>query len=341
MPSLNAVIYDWAPRGVHDVTDWLVQHVFHPIPPALTHADNHWWQATWHLTPLQHVVEYAFINIVLLFLFLYFVIPTVRAMKVPPRPLKSAAVHPAWLWIGRLHWWTLAACFLAQVYYKNNKPTVWEWPFLLQPCHMWSLLLFVCSQMRPSVQRQLLFHIGCYAQWGTVLALVLADTRNCSLVFERYVYWIQHIFLLTTPFAMIASGQFTLSPFQYSLTFATYVMYAMYHYTLVAMVALLTGFNIQFMMQPATSDPVLIHFGDWYRPVMVAASVFLFFGFATLFHGSVNAAQRCKSTRSSKTGKGSAATSSSSPSPSSSSSSSSSSPPATRTRSAKGRKKTG
>ncbi|KJE90020.1 hypothetical protein CAOG_001402 [Capsaspora owczarzaki ATCC 30864] len=155
------------------------------------------------------------------------------------------------------------------IYYKTVRGHLL---FLLQPCHIFSvLLLLLCFWPEKSLKRHVLFHIHIHCLWGALLALVFPDFRDYGMYLEIHFFIMQHLALVIVPLVWVYTGRFPLVSMYgrgFSVTIFAFFVHALYHSFVLASLALYTGNNLNYLMSPPTG--ILESFGSFYRPVMYA-----------------------------------------------------------------------
>jgi len=163
--------------------------------------------------------------------------------------------------------------------------------FLLQPCHVHSLLLAMLLLASPdTLAPHVIFNIMLCNLWGSFIALIVPDFRDYSLLFEVEIFWIEHIALVVIPIYLVYSRRLILWPSSRDIILLSYFIFALYHIIVLGLVSLMTGSNLNYMLVP---PPGFMWLGRWYRIVIFAAGlVFTMmsrYAFAKLFAGLIEA----------------------------------------------------
>jgi hypothetical protein len=76
------------------------------------------------------------------------------------------------------------------------------------------------------------------------------DMRDYTLWMEREVFWLEHALLVFVPAWCIASGHFLVVPKSVALACASWSLNALYHVLVLSVVAVISGKNLNYMLQP-------------------------------------------------------------------------------------------
>jgi len=150
-------------------------------------------------------------------------------------------------------------------YYKYTTNRTW---FLLQPCNFWVFALTYMHFSR-SALAVFMFNIYLHLQWGSWLGLLVADLRDYKHVVEIINFFTLHIAIVLAPVYHIVRGTFAIYP---SDVFGCGTVFIMYHWLCCLPLAILTGWNIDYMMCPPTQ---LRKLGGNYRIVMAVVGYLL------------------------------------------------------------------
>ncbi|KJE90021.1 hypothetical protein CAOG_01402 [Capsaspora owczarzaki ATCC 30864] len=244
-------------------------HSLHPNLPSIADRVTS-VQGSWHLSPKQHAIEFVIYNIL-------FALAVWLAAKRLPNwstlvsettvPLSSRGWFPRLL--DALCTVAMLVFYGSAIYYKTVRGHLL---FLLQPCHIFSvLLLLLCFWPEKSLKRHVLFHIHIHCLWGALLALVFPDFRDYGMYLEIHFFIMQHLALVIVPLVWVYTGRFPLVSMYgrgFSVTIFAFFVHALYHSFVLASLALYTGNNLNYLMSPPTG--ILESFGSFYRPVMYA-----------------------------------------------------------------------
>lgn len=137
--------------------------------------------------------------------------------------------------------------------------------YLLNPCHMLSIIQIYLLAARPSKTVLVVFRMHMVALHGPFLALVLPVLNTRLLPCETVVYWLQHIliYFIIPPYLMKIGGVYTTEPLNnFSWCIFTTGFMFLYHLVFLQALGLLLEVNLNNVICPATSDPF---YGRWYR----------------------------------------------------------------------------
>jgi hypothetical protein len=131
-----------------------------------------------------------------------------------------------------------------------------------------------------------------YNIWGTVLAIIFPDLRECNLFFEYENFWIEHFMLVIVPIVFIFKKRFLLYPYHTGIgklinynynindisiltfiAFCAFLVHAIWHSLVLSIVALYSGRNLNYLLSPPPG--ILQNFGRSYRVVMYCACLLL------------------------------------------------------------------
>ncbi|KAK4027720.1 transmembrane protein 164 [Daphnia magna] len=144
--------------------------------------------------------------------------------------------------------------------------------FILNPCHVTTMIQIYLLAAPPSQQVTKIFRIHVNFLNGAILALLFPVINTRLLTFETETYFVQHIAMLVVPYYLLRlGGVYTLEDAgDFSWASLSYGLMLFYHFTLLQIVGMLTTVNLNSMICPAVSDPF---YGQHYR---VAALVHQF-----------------------------------------------------------------
>jgi hypothetical protein len=143
--------------------------------------------------------------------------------------------------------------------------------FLMNPCHVTTVLQLTLLHMPDSPGTTQLFRFHTYTMPGAVIALVFPILNTRLLTGEVLIYFLQHWFIVLVPLYLMALGGclHPFSPFLHpsvgpfipesSLNFSWPVfslsVILIYHFLPLQTVAALTQVNLNCILCPAVSDP--------------------------------------------------------------------------------------
>lgn len=151
--------------------------------------------------------------------------------------------------------------------------------FLLNPCHIFTMLQIYFLASRPTTKMLFLFHSHQPILFGTLLAMIFPETETRYHPLQKEIYWIQHLLIYTIPAQLMPLG----GPYKlknnerqeckswwYNVSIGAGCLY---HWCFLQGISLLTTCNLNFMLCANPDDPFR---GPFYR-------VIAFFYFHILF----------------------------------------------------------
>ncbi|XP_071476046.1 transmembrane protein 164-like [Diadema antillarum] len=156
----------------------------------------------------------------------------------------------------------LCLTFGIEVGFKLANKTV---IFLLNPCHMLTIVQIYLLAAPPSKLVTVIFRMQISALSCPLLAIVLPVLNTRVLPFEPELYWIQHllIYIVIPPYLMSLGGVYkTEGMWDFSWCTFTLGFLFLYHVVVLQIIGVLTQTNLNNMVCPAVSDP--FH-GPFYR----------------------------------------------------------------------------
>jgi len=175
----------------------------------------------------------------------------------------------------------LLTVFLLEVSYKAlSRQMLW----LLNPCHMLTLLQLLLLYFPSSPASRVLFRLHLYWLTGPVLAILFPVTWTREMPGEVANYWIQHFLIILLPGYLMTQGRYApmfreqeddenrnymlhhnsdnrdpsggdsgTSAMAWPLL--SYSVFSLYHWVFLQSIGLMTQVNLNNMLCPAASDP--------------------------------------------------------------------------------------
>lgn len=84
----------------------------------------------------------------------------------------------------------------------------------------------------------------------SLLAIIFPDTRDYHQLFELEVFWIEHILLVLVPIYFMLTNRYIVLQQTWHMTVACYLIMALYHSLVLAFISILTGYNLNYMLNP-------------------------------------------------------------------------------------------
>uniref|UniRef100_A0AC35UHN7 Transmembrane protein 164 n=1 Tax=Rhabditophanes sp. KR3021 TaxID=114890 RepID=A0AC35UHN7_9BILA len=145
--------------------------------------------------------------------------------------------------------------FGAELTYKIMSRTL---IFLLNPCHLTTILQLGLLVFPNSSYSKSLFRFQNYTIAGALLALLFPILNTRLLPGEQFIYFLQHLFILLVPvyFISLKGTHFKPEPLiNLSWPVFSYSILILYHFIVLQPVALLTEVNLNCILCPGVSDP--------------------------------------------------------------------------------------
>jgi len=136
--------------------------------------------------------------------------------------------------------------------------------FILNPCHMITLVQLILLISPPRRWMHFMFRIQTYAISGATVAIIFPVLNTRHLPFEVASYYIHHGLMLITPFYLMRlGGIYNMEPIgNFHWFFMSMGILRLYHYLVLQPISIMTGVNLNSIMCPAISDPFK---GQFYR----------------------------------------------------------------------------
>ncbi|ORZ37837.1 transmembrane protein [Catenaria anguillulae PL171] len=221
---------------------------------------------SWYLSPTQHGVEFVLFNLFFVWAFRHFLAKSLKRGTPIDHAIQAAkrAALPTRSRLDVLMALVLTASLSLVTFHKYNSGNL---NFLLQPCHvsMVTLIVMLLWDQRSSVPH-VIFNIYLHTVWGTLLAILSPDLRDAKQFLERDNFWFEHWALLITPLIVAWSNRLAIFPPSFDLAMASFLFKALYHSLVLSAVALRTGNNLNYMLEPPLGPLEL--FAELYRLVM-------------------------------------------------------------------------
>ncbi|KAI8122605.1 hypothetical protein FF38_04325 [Lucilia cuprina] len=135
--------------------------------------------------------------------------------------------------------------------------------FVLNPCHIQTLVQIYLLAAKPNKLTITLFRIQMNNLNGPVLAFVFPEVDCRTLPFEQATYWIQHAMLYVIPVYIIRTGAYQVEDIKdFNWAIIGVETQLIYHFGVLNFFSIRTGINLNHMLCAAESDPFQ---GDNYR----------------------------------------------------------------------------
>lgn len=220
---------------------------------------------SFYLSPKRHVVENIFFSSFFTFGFMTLYEAALRTGG--PIDLQMRQHLPTF----ERHWtdnYWLAALFFSlglTVLYKYIRG---GGLFLLQPCHV-SATMLICVLWGDPTQAwpHIVFNLALSIMWGSWMAVLFPDLRDYKLFFEVENFWLEHALIVGLPLVWIAQRRFLVFPGDFVFNTAAFTLNAAFHSVVLHTVALLSGANLNYQLQPPPVK-VVENLGKNYKWVM-------------------------------------------------------------------------
>ncbi|XP_041968418.1 transmembrane protein 164 [Aricia agestis] len=136
--------------------------------------------------------------------------------------------------------------------------------YLLNPCHVTTLIQIYLLAAPPSKTVTALFRIHLNLLNGPLLAFLFPETASRTIFAEAALYWIQHGMMFVIPYYLLRiGGVYNVEPFwDFNWAIFSYCLNLMYHFIILQVIAIPAQVNLNHMLCPAILDPFD---GPWYR----------------------------------------------------------------------------
>ncbi|KAL4708073.1 hypothetical protein ACJJTC_009852 [Scirpophaga incertulas] len=146
--------------------------------------------------------------------------------------------------------------------------------YLLNPCHVTTLIQIYLLAAPPSKTVTTLFRIHINLLNGPLLAFLFPETASRTIFVEAALYWIQHGMMFVIPYYLLRiGGVYNIEPFwDFNWSIFSYCLNLLYHFIVLQIIAIPAQVNLNHMLCPAILDPFD---GPWFRIAAVIHQAFL------------------------------------------------------------------
>ncbi|VVC86703.1 transmembrane protein 164 [Leptidea sinapis] len=136
--------------------------------------------------------------------------------------------------------------------------------YLLNPCHVTTLIQIYLLAAPPSKFVTALFRIHLNLLNGPLLAFLFPETASRTIFAEASLYWIQHGMMFVIPYYLLRiGGVYNIEPlWDFNWSIFSYCLNLLYHFVILQVIAIPAQVNLNHMLCPAILDPFD---GPWYR----------------------------------------------------------------------------
>ncbi|XP_075165012.1 transmembrane protein 164 [Haematobia irritans] len=128
--------------------------------------------------------------------------------------------------------------------------------FVLNPCHIQTLVQIYILAAKPSRTTTTLFRIQMNNLNGAFLAYIFPEVECRTLPFEQATYWIQHALLYIIPVYILRSGLYKVEDLRdFNWVIIGVEFQLLYHFSVLNICSMYTGINLNHMLCAAESDP--------------------------------------------------------------------------------------
>jgi len=218
---------------------------------------------SWYISPRQIVIESIVENIsqVLLLLALY-----------ATRPLstnKQTQLEYKRSWLDWLMGIGLLFSFLVVGFFKFADVDPLRKVFMAMPCHVFTLFqLWVWFDKREMATH--VANIMYYLPMGQWFALIFPDRTGYSAGLETWCYYGQHYLLVIMPLYAMATRPYLVAPYNMRTMVTGFLTMNLYHTSILTAGSILTGMNLNFMLNPPKVG-IVRSWGTMYRPLVMLA----------------------------------------------------------------------
>ncbi|XP_037951842.1 transmembrane protein 164-like [Teleopsis dalmanni] len=128
--------------------------------------------------------------------------------------------------------------------------------FVMNPCHVQTLIQIYLLAAKPSKVTTALFRIQMNNLNGPFLAILFPEVECRTLPLEQATYWVQHFLLYLIPIYILKSGAHTIEDLSdYNWVAIGVAMMFLYHFLILNALSIYTGINLSHMLCAAVLDP--------------------------------------------------------------------------------------
>ncbi|XP_063376244.1 transmembrane protein 164 [Cydia fagiglandana] len=140
--------------------------------------------------------------------------------------------------------------------------------YLLNPCHVTTLMQIYLLAAPPSRTVTAVFRIHLYLLNGPLLAFLFPETASRQIPAEAALYWIQHGMMCVIPYYLLRiGGVYNVEPLgDFNWAIVSYCLNLLYHFIILQAIAIPAQVNLNHIICPALLDPFE---GPWYRVAAV------------------------------------------------------------------------
>ncbi|XP_004927596.1 transmembrane protein 164 [Bombyx mandarina] len=214
-------------------------------------------ECAFFLTPQRKIIE----TIIVFLICVYLLVKTYPILKIPIDTDYTKSDRGG----KRLLLILLALLWGMEIGFKFASHTV---IYLLNPCHVTTLIQIYLLAAPPSKIVTALFRIHLYLLNGPLLAFLFPETASRKIFVEAALYWIQHGMMCIIPYYLLRlGGVYNIEPIRdFNWSVFSYCLNLLYHFIILQIIAIPAQVNLNHMLCPAILDPFD---GPWYRVVAV------------------------------------------------------------------------
>lgn len=191
-----------------------------------------------------------------------------RRSEFHARPANDRPNNHRGVWFDKALGVVLVAIIVVTVGYKRVRG---HELFLLQPCHVFSVVLAACLVFVDTRGAEVLFNMHLSVQWAPWLALLTPDLRDYGLPWEIPFFFGQHWLITLIPFYLIFRRRFQIYAC-WPWAVAAHTFWSLYHLVVLFPASVVFGVNLNYML---VAPGGLRSFGQNYRSVMQGLCVVL------------------------------------------------------------------
>lgn len=220
----------------------------------------------WYLSPEDHAREFILFNFLMILLF-YITLRKGNASArehgnynrgdndlnnsrfYPSQHKTSLQTLPMMLKVYR---GILTVCLIVTVLHKWNGNKL---PNLLMPCHITTFLLLYSLWSLNYQRAETVFNVSIYFMFFTWLAIAVPDLRDLNQFGERINFWVHHWILAIIPLHILYTEHYRVNNEEHYYLKLTICFGIFIHYDVMLIAAIMTGFNVGYMLFPPPGSP--------------------------------------------------------------------------------------
>jgi len=229
---------------------------------------------SWYLDPQRHVIEYVAISMIC-FAVMRAVLPTI--VKYPGK--NAPKLNPP----NALKLLTLVT-FIVQVIYKT-KGYRGKILFMLMPCNvLWMMYFAICFLPLKTQTVHIMYQLMIPYMILPVVAVATPDLSDLVMWLEDTFFFASHYALIAYPMYLVGTGRIVILPETHEGLVSSFfkwwllscAMFGFFYFGIVTPVAILSGFNLNYMLNPPPNPGDVVS-GPDFRLMSIACCAVGFF----------------------------------------------------------------